>query len=113
MVHLEYFNGESWIPAGGPFGNEMIAWLSLDGDDLNYRTVNTDTGEVLTDKSKVIPNEKHTTGKKLQGLYLFGYNFEIYEKVVRIHDNEDLQKNIEIQHHTFEKFIQLYQRTIK
>ncbi len=51
MVNLEYFNGEEWVSAGGPFGNETIAWISLGGDNLNYRTVNAETGEVLTDKS--------------------------------------------------------------
>lgn len=50
MVYLQYFNGTSWVSAGGPFGNEMIAWISLGSDNHNYRTV-TQTGEVLTDKS--------------------------------------------------------------
>jgi len=52
MVKIQYFNGQEWIDTGGKFGNEMIAWLSLGGDDLNYRTVDCSTGEVLTDKSK-------------------------------------------------------------
>ncbi|MCK5613812.1 hypothetical protein KAR91_68745 [Candidatus Pacearchaeota archaeon] len=52
MVNLEYFNGKKWVPAGGSFGNEMIAWVSLGGDDFNYRTVDDVTGDVLTDKSK-------------------------------------------------------------
>ena len=51
MVKIEYFNGKEWVHAGGPFGNEMIAWISLCGDDYNYRTVDEDTGKVLTDKS--------------------------------------------------------------
>ena len=25
MVHLEYFNGESWIPAGGPRLDDAIS----------------------------------------------------------------------------------------
>lgn len=50
MVLLQYFNGKDWIPAGG-FANETSAWISLGGDDDNYRTVDQDSGEVLTDKS--------------------------------------------------------------
>lgn len=49
MIKLEYFNGESWVSCG-EFGNERIAWISLSGDDFNYRTVD-DSGVVLTDKS--------------------------------------------------------------
>ena len=51
MINLEYWNGNDWVPAGGGFGNERIAWISLGGDDFNYRTVDADTGKVLTDKS--------------------------------------------------------------
>jgi hypothetical protein len=54
MVKIEYYDGSEWIPAGGPFGNEPLAWVSLGGDDVNYRTVDADTGKVLTDKS-VLP----------------------------------------------------------
>lgn len=50
MVVIEYFNGEKWVPAGGPFVNEAWAWLSLGGDDLNYRTVDQATGKVITNK---------------------------------------------------------------
>lgn len=49
MVCLEYFNGTKWIGCG-EFNNERIAWISLGGDDLNYRTVDIATGDVLTDK---------------------------------------------------------------
>lgn len=49
MVKLEYFNGKEWVFAGGPFYNETMAWVSLGGDDLNYRTVD-DDGNVLTEK---------------------------------------------------------------
>jgi len=49
MITLQYFNGNGWVDCGS-FGNERIAWLSLGGDDLNYRTVDED-GNVLTDKS--------------------------------------------------------------
>lgn len=50
MVTLQYFNGEKWVDCGN-FGNENIAWISLGGDDFNYRTVDKESGEVLTDKS--------------------------------------------------------------
>lgn len=50
MVKLEYFNGKSWV-ACGEFANDKIAWISLGGDDLNYRTVDAE-GKVITDKSQ-------------------------------------------------------------
>lgn len=50
MVLLQYFNGKGWVPAG-EFANETLAWVSLGGDDKNYRTVDEDSGRVLTDKS--------------------------------------------------------------
>ena len=52
MVILEYFNGKKWVRCGSEFGNEAIAWASLGGDDFNYRTVDVETGNVLTDKSQ-------------------------------------------------------------
>ena len=52
MIQIEYFDGEDWIPAGEPWNSESIAWISLGGDDYNYRTVDMATGKVLTDKSK-------------------------------------------------------------
>lgn len=58
MIKLEYFNGTDWVAAGGPFGNEAMAWVSLGGDDVNYRTVDAATGKVLTDKSKQQPEPK-------------------------------------------------------
>ncbi|WP_372809450.1 hypothetical protein [Litorivivens sp.] len=48
MVNLQYFNGDEWIDCGD-FHSEHIAWISLGGDDLNYRTVD-ENGKVLTDK---------------------------------------------------------------
>lgn len=51
-VNLEYWNGNEWVPAGGPFVNETVAWISLGPDNKNYRTVAADTGRVLTDKSQ-------------------------------------------------------------
>lgn len=51
MVDLEYFNGTEWVKTGS-FGGENIAWWSLGGDDHNYRTVNAETGAVLTDRSE-------------------------------------------------------------
>ncbi len=50
MIKLEYFDGDEWLEVG-QFGNENIAWISLGGDDMNYRTVDMDTGKTLTDKS--------------------------------------------------------------
>lgn len=49
MIKLEYWNTKEWVEAG-EFNNENICWMSLGGDDLNYRTVD-ETGKVLTDKS--------------------------------------------------------------
>lgn len=51
MIQLQYWNGVEWINVGTPFTNEIIAWITLGGDDVNYRTINIETGEVLTDKS--------------------------------------------------------------
>lgn len=34
------------------FTNERIAWISLGSDDFNYRTVDDETGEILTDKTE-------------------------------------------------------------
>lgn len=48
-IYLEYWNGSAWVPAGGPYFNESLAWVSLGCDDINYRTVSSD-GDVLTDK---------------------------------------------------------------
>jgi len=53
MIQLEYWNGTEWVSAGGPFGNETMAWISLGDDCINYRTVNADTGKVLTDNREV------------------------------------------------------------
>ena len=50
MVNLQYFNGKEWVAAGS-FRGENIAWWSLGGDDYNYRTVDSETGKVLTDRS--------------------------------------------------------------
>jgi hypothetical protein len=49
MITLEYFNGTSWEPVG-EFHCEDFAWMSLGGDDQNYRTLD-EHGKVLTDKS--------------------------------------------------------------
>lgn len=49
MITLQYFNGDEWIDAGD-FATELMAWISLGGDDLNYRTVDSN-GNILTDKS--------------------------------------------------------------
>lgn len=49
MIKLEYFNGKEWVHVD-EFFNEKIAWISLGGDNINYRTVD-NNGNVLTDKS--------------------------------------------------------------
>lgn len=50
MIQLQYWDGLKWIDVGTPWANERIAWISLGGDDVNYRTINIKTGKVLTDK---------------------------------------------------------------
>jgi len=50
MIELQYFDGQKWETVS-TWHNEMTAWFSLGGDDLNYRTINS-KGEVLTDKNK-------------------------------------------------------------
>jgi len=50
MITLQYFNGDKWIECGN-FYEENLAWISLGGDDIGYRTVDKETGKVLTDKS--------------------------------------------------------------
>lgn len=49
MIRLEYFNGKEWVFVQ-EWVNETLAWVSLGGDDFNYRTVDKN-GNVLTDKS--------------------------------------------------------------
>ena len=49
MIELQYFNGEGWEHVESWY-NERLAWISLGGDDHNYRTV-AENGNVLTDKS--------------------------------------------------------------
>lgn len=49
MTDLQYFNGTDWLLVG-EFFNESFAWISLGGDDSNYRTLDSE-GKVLTDKS--------------------------------------------------------------
>lgn len=49
MIKLQYWNREEWVDAG-EFITENLCWVSLGGDDENYRTVDED-GKVLTDKS--------------------------------------------------------------
>ena len=51
-VALEYWNGREWVNCGY-WASEHIAWISLGGDDMNYRTVDTRTKEVLTDKRRL------------------------------------------------------------
>lgn len=47
MVKLQYWDGESWVDCG-KFANERFAWISLGGDNVNYRTVDS-KGKVLRD----------------------------------------------------------------
>jgi expansin (peptidoglycan-binding protein) len=53
-IRLQYFNGKKWVNVGRPFVYEHIAWMTLGGDDKNYRTVDAQ-GNVLTDKREVKP----------------------------------------------------------
>ena len=50
MVILQYFNGKEWVYVS-TWNNEDMAWISLGGDDFNYRTVD-QNGNVLTSKAK-------------------------------------------------------------
>lgn len=50
IVQLQYNTGIAWVHVSDWY-SEHLAWVSLGSDNLNYRTVNTITGEVLTDKS--------------------------------------------------------------
>ena len=53
-------------------------------------------------------DKKHTRGEILRSMTIFGYRFEVYEEVVVLYDNEDPNKNVEMQHHTFDRCIGLY-----
>lgn len=64
MIKLQYFNGTQWTDCG-EFYQEHIAWVSLGGDDLNYRTIDA-LGNVLTDKSMrkqypITPSESYSS----------------------------------------------------
>jgi hypothetical protein len=50
MITLQYFNGQEWVTVS-EWQNETLAWISLGGDDYNYRTID-NSGNVITDKSK-------------------------------------------------------------
>lgn len=57
-VMLQYLNSDGeWVPAGGPFHSEWTAWVSLGGDDFNYRTVDANDYSIITDRSEVIRDE--------------------------------------------------------
>lgn len=49
MIKLQYWSNEKWIDCG-EFHHEGTAWVSLGGDDLNYRTVDKETGVTLSDR---------------------------------------------------------------
>lgn len=57
MILIEYFNGKKWIPTGGQFSNESVAWISLGKDCLNYRTKDKETGKVLHENLDKEKNE--------------------------------------------------------
>lgn len=50
MVQIQYWNGMEWVNVGNLWANERLAWISLDGDDINYRTIDVETEKTLTDK---------------------------------------------------------------
>lgn len=49
MIELQFLNKKEWTTIS-KWEHEYIAWISLGGDDINYRTIQ--NGKVLTDKSK-------------------------------------------------------------
>jgi len=52
MVALEYLIGNEWVDCGRFCDEKPIYdWISLCGDDFNYRIIDTETGKVLTDNS--------------------------------------------------------------
>lgn len=55
MITLQYYNGTEWVHVG-TYPNENFAWITLGGDNVDYRTLDAD-GNVLTDKSLVKPND--------------------------------------------------------
>ncbi len=48
MIKLEYFDGVNWVFVS-EWPNEKLAWISLGGDDYNYRTID-ENGTTLTTK---------------------------------------------------------------
>jgi hypothetical protein len=51
MIKIQYYDGSKWVPAG-EFCNEMLCWVSLGDDNVNYRTID-ENGNILTDKSSL------------------------------------------------------------
>lgn len=49
MVKLQYYCENKQVDVS-EWTNEAMAWISLGGDDFNYRTIDRN-GKVLTDKS--------------------------------------------------------------
>jgi len=45
-VVLQYFNGLQWVDCG-LFANVNVAWISLGGDNFNYRVVDAEDGTIL------------------------------------------------------------------
>lgn len=50
MIELQYFDGKRWETISS-WTREELAWASLGGDDLDYRTVDAE-GKVLTSKQQ-------------------------------------------------------------
>jgi hypothetical protein len=72
MITLQYNNGKEWINVD-EWNHESLAWASLGGDNLNYRTID-EKGKVLTDKSKTSMSKKLiSTSKKIIILLLFSF----------------------------------------
>jgi hypothetical protein len=56
MIRLEFWNGTEWLFAG-KFFKEKLAWISLGGDVINYRILDS-AGNVLMDKSILAERDK-------------------------------------------------------
>ncbi len=50
MVILQYLHRGKWVDCG-EFYSDHLAWISLGGDDFNYRTIDRESGEVIVSKS--------------------------------------------------------------
>lgn len=48
LITLQYFDGVEWIDVS-QWVNDAMAWVSLGGDDFNYRTIDS-SGNIITNK---------------------------------------------------------------